>query len=105
MRIQTVGPSTPQGRLRQLFSRKGKDGGGEPSPGVVMWPRDLLPAAFKNARIATYSYPSDWRDHGIKTSLRQCSEQFLNVLLQNRRRAEVGSLLGRLAFNFVDRDP
>ncbi|KAM0805341.1 hypothetical protein BDR22DRAFT_393554 [Usnea florida] len=49
-----------------------------------MWLRDILPNVVLNARVATYSYDSDWRDADIKTSLRKCGEQLLNVLLQNR---------------------
>lgn len=45
--------------------------------------------AFKNARVATYSYKSDWKDTNIKTSLRQCAEQLLNVLVQHRQDADV----------------
>ncbi|KIN05367.1 hypothetical protein OIDMADRAFT_177562 [Oidiodendron maius Zn] len=52
----------------------------------VMWLRDLLVPLFPSARIATYSYKSDWRDIDVKTSLRQCAEQFLNVLFQYRQR-------------------
>ena len=55
----------------------------------VMWLRDLLPTPIPNARIATYSYESDWRRADVKTSLRQCGEQFLNVLHQNRSSEEV----------------
>ena len=50
----------------------------------VMWLRDLLPNFASNARVATYSYESDSRKADIKTSLRKCGEQFLNVLYQNR---------------------
>lgn len=50
----------------------------------VMWLRDFLPDLIPNTRIMTYSYESDWRRADIKTSLRQCGEQFLNVLLQIR---------------------
>lgn len=57
-----------------------------------MWPRDLLVHEFKNARVATYSYESDWRDRGVKTSLRECGEQFLNILLQHRQHAKVFKL-------------
>ena len=50
----------------------------------VMWLRDLLPDLIPNARIMTYSYESDWRRADAETSLRQCGEQLLNVLLQKR---------------------
>ncbi|EPE24649.1 TPR-like protein [Glarea lozoyensis ATCC 20868] len=49
-----------------------------------MWIRDLLVPLFPEARIATYSYKSDWRDRNIKTTLRECALLFLNVLKQNR---------------------
>ena len=55
----------------------------------IMWLRDLLPNQVPQARIATYSYESDWRSLNVKTSLRQCGEQLLNVLLQNRSTEEV----------------
>jgi hypothetical protein len=58
----------------------------------VMWPRDLLLPLFKNARVATYSYESDWKDPKVKSSLRQCAEQFLNVLFQYRQQANVSRL-------------
>ena len=68
-------------------NKKSQDGGVDSgSDGVVddvvecMWLRDLLVPLFKNARIATYSYKSDWRDREVKTSLRECAEQFLNIL-------------------------
>ncbi|KFX97135.1 hypothetical protein V490_02942 [Pseudogymnoascus sp. VKM F-3557] len=51
----------------------------------VMWPRDLLVPSFKNARIATYAYKSG---RGVRTTLRQCAEQFLNVLLQHRQKPD-----------------
>lgn len=49
----------------------------------IMWLRDLLPKSVCNARIASYSYESDWR-HDVKTNLRKCGEQLLNVLHQSR---------------------
>ena len=55
-----------------------------------MWLRDLLPELVPNARIATYSYTSDWRKADVKTSLRKCGEQLLNVLFQNRSTKNVG---------------
>ena len=62
----------------------------------VMWLRDFLPKLIPNARIASYSYKSDWRKD-IKTNLRMCGEQFLNILHQNR----VGDLVGRFALNYI----
>ncbi|KAG9239765.1 P-loop containing nucleoside triphosphate hydrolase protein [Amylocarpus encephaloides] len=52
----------------------------------VMWIRDLLVPGFQDARIATYSYKSDWRDRTIKTNLRECANLFLNELLQHRQK-------------------
>ena len=59
----------------------------------VMWLRDFLPDYIPNARIATYSYESDWRSRDIKTSLRKCGEQLLNVLLQHRSTEKVGRIV------------
>ena len=59
-----------------------------------MWLQDLLPNLVPNARIASYSYKSDWRED-VKTNLRKCGEQFLNVLHQNR----VGNAVSRVALN------
>ena len=58
----------------------------------IMWLRDLLPRFLPNARIATYSYKSDWRQD-VKTNLRKCGEQFLNVLYQHRSSEKVNSIL------------
>lgn len=55
----------------------------------VMWLRDFLPDLIPNARIMTYSYESDWRRADVKTSLRKCGEQLLNILLQNRSSEKV----------------
>ncbi|KAL5345345.1 hypothetical protein ACLOAV_009716 [Pseudogymnoascus australis] len=51
----------------------------------ILWLRDLLPPKFRNARIASYSYKSDWRDRQVKTNLRECGNQFLNILHQERQ--------------------
>lgn len=59
----------------------------------VMLLRDLLPSFIPHARIATYSYESDWRKAEVKTSLRKCGEQLLNVLHQNRSSEKVGEAL------------
>ena len=58
----------------------------------VMWIRDLLVPKFQDARIATYSYKSDWRDPTVKTSLRECANLFLNDLLQHRHKENVSIL-------------
>jgi hypothetical protein len=70
----------------------GRHNDGEDGSREVMWPRDLLVPLFTNVRIPTYSYKSDWRDRHVKTSLRECAEQFLNILKQNRQHANVSSL-------------
>ena len=59
----------------------------------VMWLRDLLPTCIPNARIATFSYPSDWFTYrrGVKTSLRELGEQLLNALELDRKKWNVGS--------------
>lgn len=57
----------------------------------VMWLRDLLPQFLPSARIATYSYKSDWRQD-VKTNLRKCGEQLLNVLYQCRSSEKVSIL-------------
>ncbi|KFZ04937.1 hypothetical protein V501_08833 [Pseudogymnoascus sp. VKM F-4519 (FW-2642)] len=72
----------------KLWSRKDKkapklDGHNEPVE--FMWPRDLLVPSFTNARVATYSYKSG---KGVKTTLRQLAEQFLNVLFQHRQKPD-----------------
>ncbi len=54
-----------------------------------MWPRDLLVSQFQNARVATYSYKSDWTDRGVNTSLPECGRQLLEVLLQHRQDTDV----------------
>ncbi|KAF2632596.1 hypothetical protein BU25DRAFT_487060 [Macroventuria anomochaeta] len=73
----------------RLFGRKSKALGsnGECETREVMWPRDLLVPAFSNARVATYSYGSDWKDRQVNTSLRECGQQLLEVLLQHRQSA------------------
>jgi hypothetical protein len=78
-------------RLSRLFGKKSKVLGdhGERETREVMWLRDLLAPAFSNARIATYSYRSDWRDRQVNTSLRECGQQLLEVLLQHRQGASV----------------
>jgi len=65
--------------------------GGEDGSTEVMWIRDLLVPMFKDARIATYSYKSDWTDRAVKTNLRQCAQQFLNILKQHRQQGDVSS--------------
>ena len=50
----------------------------------TFWPRDLLSQHLEPSRIATYSYLSDWRSSQFKTDIRECGEQLLNVLSQQR---------------------
>ncbi|KAH7066288.1 hypothetical protein BKA63DRAFT_524118 [Paraphoma chrysanthemicola] len=77
---------TPR-KLSRLFGKKNKTQSnhekGEAE--IVMWPRDLLVPEFSSARVATYSYGSDWRDRQVNTSLRECGQQLLEVLLQHRQ--------------------
>ena len=57
----------------------------------VMWLRDLLPNCVPNARIATFSYLSDWYTYrrGVKTSLRELGEQLLGALQHDRKKINV----------------
>ena len=73
-------PKRFRDRAQFWKGKKPQGKGGEDGLAECMWIRDLLVPEFKNARIATYSYKSDWRDRTVKTSLRQCAEQFLNIL-------------------------
>ena len=66
----------------------------------VMWLRDVLPNLMPHARIATYSYESDWRKADIKTSLRKCAEQLLNVLQQHRTK-KVGRVRSRCSSSII----
>lgn len=60
----------------------------------VMWLRDLLPDFVPNARIATFSYLSDWFTYkkGAKTSIRELGEQLLAALHHDRLRIKVRKL-------------
>ena len=58
----------------------------------VMWLRDLLPEFVPNARIATFSYRSDWytyKQGAKKTSIRELGEQLLTVLHYDRQSIKV----------------
>lgn len=57
----------------------------------VMWLRDLLPEFVPNARIATFSYRSDWYTYkkGVKTSIRELGEQLLAAVHHDRLRIKV----------------
>lgn len=86
-------------RLGRLFTKKSKkkskakgddeEDDNEHATKAVMWLRDLLVPAFSSARVATYSYGSDWRDRRVNTSLRECGQQLLKVLLQHRQSPDV----------------
>ena len=56
-----------------------------------MWLRDLLPELVPSARIATFSYLSDWYTYkkGVKTSIRELGEQLLAALHHDRLRIKV----------------
>ena len=57
----------------------------------VMWLRDLLPQFVPRARIATFSYRSDWYTwkKGAKTSIRELGEQLLTALHGDRQSINV----------------
>jgi hypothetical protein len=78
-----------------------KQGHGEEKE--MMWLRDLLPSYVKNARIATFSYLSDWYTYrrGVKTSIRELGEQLLNALNQDRRNINVNLPLMSVPFVYV----
>ncbi|KAI0549734.1 hypothetical protein F4679DRAFT_584197 [Xylaria curta] len=85
-------PATGVSTLRKLsrsyhFWRKGGDKSDDEDL-KVMWLRDLLPLQVRNARIAAYSHQLDWKGGDIKATLRECSDQFLNILLHKRGRDE-----------------
>ena len=67
----------------------------------VMWLRDFLPDLIPNARIMTYSYESDWRRADVKTSLRKCGDQLLNVLHQNRSTEKVGRIVPGVLYSLL----
>ncbi|MCJ1346929.1 hypothetical protein MMC31_005149, partial [Peltigera leucophlebia] len=81
----------------------------------VMWLRDLLPACIPHARIATFSYPSDWFRYrrGVKKSLRELGEQLLNVLELDRKKCNathrpiifIGHSMGGLALVLASNRP
>lgn len=57
----------------------------------VMWLRDLLPKFVPQARIATFSYRSDWYTwkKGAKTSIRELGQQLLTALHGDRQGIKV----------------
>lgn len=62
----------------ELFSRHG-----------TFWPRDLLPADMPRARICTIGYRSKWTSSKFETSFKECGEQLLAVLSQDRQAQSV----------------
>ena len=67
----------------------------------VMWLRDLLPKFVPNARIATFSYRSDWytnKKGAKKTSIRELGEQLLTLLHSQRQSNKVRVLMSSLLF-------
>ncbi|OBT73867.1 hypothetical protein VF21_06673 [Pseudogymnoascus sp. 05NY08] len=87
-KVQSPESKSSRKLVDKLWTRKDKkspkqDGHNEPVE--FMWPRDLLVPSFTNARVATYSYKSG---KGVKTTLRQLAEQFLNVLFQHRQKPD-----------------
>ena len=72
-----------------------------PDTEEVMWLRDFLPDLIPNARIMTYSYESDWRRADVKTSLRKCGDQLLNVLHQNRSTEKVGRIVSGVHYSLL----
>ncbi|KFY76048.1 hypothetical protein V498_09778 [Pseudogymnoascus sp. VKM F-4517 (FW-2822)] len=83
----------PESKPRRKFvdklwtkkDKKAPEQEGQSGPEEFMWPRDLLVPLFTNARVATYSYKSG---KGVKTTLRQLAEQFLNILSQHRQKPD-----------------
>ena len=69
----------------------------------VMLLRDLLPSFFPNARVATYSYKSDWWKD-VETNVCNCGEQLLNVLYQNRSGEKVGRVAVDILSLMADND-
>ncbi|KFY60010.1 hypothetical protein V497_03938 [Pseudogymnoascus sp. VKM F-4516 (FW-969)] len=88
-KVQVPESKPPRKLVNKLWARKDektpKQDGQNGLAKEVMWPRDLLVPSFKNARVATYAYKSG---NGVRTTLRQCAEQFLNVLLQHRQKPD-----------------
>lgn len=94
-KVSSTNAGRPERRRDKVQFWKGKkhlDNGGEDSSTEIMWIRDLLVPEFEGARIATYSYKSDWRDSDVKTSLRECANLFLNQLLHHRQQDNVSIL-------------
>ena len=81
-------PSKGKRLFRGILKGKQKDEESSSSAIEFMWLRDLLPAKFPNARIATYSYESGWK-RGEETNLRRCGDQLLEILLQHRQDPQV----------------
>lgn len=87
-RTTAVATTSSRPNLRRFLGRgkAGKHVDTSPSVGDgAFWPRDLLPKHVGPARIATYSYLSAWEKKDFRTSLRECGEQFLNIVHQSRQ--------------------
>lgn len=50
----------------------------------TFWPRDLLPLDFRNVRICTLGYKSQWTTSKFHTSFKECGEHLLTVLERAR---------------------
>ncbi|WEW61987.1 hypothetical protein PRK78_007487 [Emydomyces testavorans] len=55
----------------------------------VMWPRDLLPQVFPNARIMTYGYPSGFQSFTGPDMLGTVATNFLEELRQVRKEKDL----------------
>jgi hypothetical protein len=85
-------PKRLRDKARFWKGKKPLETGGVDGTTEIMWVRDLLVPKFKNARIATYSYKSDWKDRVVKTNLRECANLFLNEILHHRQQEAVSIL-------------
>ena len=59
----------------------------------TMWFWDFLPNFIPHARIATYSYESNWWKTEMKTNLRKCDKQLFNVFHQNRLDKKINKIV------------
>ena len=72
-------PSPNLGDTAQIASNTAK----------VMWLRDLLPAVVPNARIASYSYESDWRRDLKTAGMQACGDVMIMIGQHGRSVHEV----------------
>ena len=89
--VQGLGASPYYTWVKKVAVNKAGTGEAKEEKEEVMWLRDLLPVYFKNARIATFSYFSDWFKYkgGAKTCIRDIAQQLLEEVRQYRRRSDV----------------